>query len=80
VNTIQTVIDRVRAEFLKVPDLRLSAEQMQLLSGEDCETVEMVLEFLADTKFLSRTSTYGRLTRVDMSYTPATDTGTAYTE
>jgi hypothetical protein len=79
-NTIQTVIDRVRAEFLKAPNLPLSVEQMQLLSGADRSTVEMVLEFLADTKFLSRTSTYARMTQVDISCAPAADTGTAYNE
>lgn len=42
-----------------------SVEQLQHLSRADRKTVEMVLEFLVDTEFLSRTSTYARLTPVD---------------
>ena len=66
-NTIQTLIERVRAEFQKVPDVPFSVEQLQSLCGDDHKNVEMVLEFLVDTQFLSRTSTYARLTRIDPS-------------
>ena len=76
-NTIQSVIDRVRAEFQKVPDVPFSVEQIQHLCGDDHESVEMVLEFLVDTKFLSRTSTYARLTQIDTSSAPAAHPGTA---
>ena len=64
-NNIQPVIDRARAEFRHAPDLHVSVEQMQLLCGVDRETAEMVLDFLVDTKFLARTSTYAQQTPVD---------------
>lgn len=65
-NDIQPVIDRARAEFSNAPDLQASVEQMQRLCGVDHETAEMVLDFLVDTKFLARTSTYAQRRQVDI--------------
>jgi hypothetical protein len=65
-NNIQPVIDRARAEFLNAPDLQASVEQMQRLCGVNREIAEMVLDFLVDTKFLSRTSTYVQRRQVDI--------------
>jgi hypothetical protein len=66
VNNIQPVIDRARAEFSNAPDLHLSVEQLQRLCGVDHQTAEIVLDFLVDTKFLARTSTYAQRTQVDI--------------
>lgn len=66
INNIQPVIDRARAEFSNAPDLQASVEQMQRLCGVDHETAEMVLDFLVDTKFLARTSTYAQRRQVDI--------------
>ena len=70
-NNIQAVIDRAVAAFA-VPGARVSVEELQRLCGVDYETAEMVLEFLVDTKVVSRTSTYALLARVDNSSAPAT--------
>jgi hypothetical protein len=64
-NNIQPVLDRARAEFSNAPDLHVSVEHMQRLCGVDRETAEIVLDFLVDTKFLARTSTYAQRTQVD---------------
>jgi hypothetical protein len=65
-NNIQPVIDQARAEFLNAPDLQVSVEQMQRLCGVDHETAEIVLDFLVDTKFLARTSTYAQRRQADI--------------
>jgi hypothetical protein len=48
---------RIRAEYLEMPGLRLTAPQAQRLFGLDSETWERVLAVLLDAKFLSRTHT-----------------------
>jgi response regulator of citrate/malate metabolism len=65
--TLQAIIERVRAQFMETADVRLSVEELQRLCGVDQQTAEMVLEFLVDTEFLSRTSTYTRAPRSDTS-------------
>jgi response regulator of citrate/malate metabolism len=58
--TIHTIIEQVRAEFTSTPHVQLSADQVHHRCGVDIATAEMVLEFLTDTQFLRRTSTYDR--------------------
>jgi len=48
---------RIRAEYLEMPGLRLTAPQAQRLFGLDSETWEGVLAALLDARFLSRTHT-----------------------
>lgn len=50
----EDVLFRVRAEYLEMPGLRLSAAQAQRLSGLDSTTSTMVLEVLEQLKFLRR--------------------------
>jgi hypothetical protein len=46
---------RVRAEYLEMPDLQLTALQAQCLFGLDREICDAVLGTLLETKFLART-------------------------
>lgn len=50
----QELLNRVRGEFLEMPDLRLRLEQAQRLWGLDRPTCEELLSSLVDAKFLSR--------------------------
>jgi hypothetical protein len=58
------VVQRVRAEFLEMPGLRLTCLQAKRLFGLDNETCSTLLNTLVDLEFLSRGSDgcYGRLT------------------
>ena len=49
---IEQVVDRVRAEYLEMPDLLLKAEQVQRLCGIDRSDCAIVLDTLLETKFL----------------------------
>jgi hypothetical protein len=62
--TIHTVIQRVRAEYLEMPGLRLKAEQLQRLCGIERTMCEAVLEQLVSAKFLcvKPDGQYARLT------------------
>ena len=51
------LLGRIRAEYLEMPGLRLTARQAQCLFGLDPESCDVVLGTLLDTKFLTRTST-----------------------
>jgi hypothetical protein len=51
------LLARIRAEFLEMPGLRLTAPQAQCLFGLDSETWEGVLAALLDARFLHRTHT-----------------------
>ncbi len=51
------LLRRIRAEYLEMPGLRLSAPQVQCLFGLDAETCDAVLATLLDAKFLVRTHT-----------------------
>ena len=51
------LLARIRAEYLEMPGLRLTAPQAQRLFGLDAETWEGVLTALLDARFLSRTQT-----------------------
>jgi hypothetical protein len=49
------LLRRIRAEYLEMPGLRLTAPQARCLFGLDAETCDTVLATLLDAKFLVRT-------------------------
>lgn len=53
---LEGLIGRVRAEYLEMPGLRLSAAQAQRLWSLDVETCMSVLEALLADRFLACTS------------------------
>jgi hypothetical protein len=58
------LVQRVYAEFLEMPGLRLTCQQAQRLWGLDQVACRQLLEFLVDAKFLYRAGhgMYARLT------------------
>ena len=58
------LLTRLRAEYLDMPGLRLTREQVQRLCGLERAVCERVLETLVDTRFLcvKADGTYARLT------------------
>ncbi len=54
-NVSSALLRRIRAEYLEMPGLRLTASQAQCLFGLDSETWDAALAALLDAKFLSRT-------------------------
>ena len=60
----QEVLNRLRAEFLEMPGLRLKSEQVQRLCGVERTICQLVLDSLVDAKFLCVKSdgAYVRLT------------------
>jgi hypothetical protein len=62
--TIRDVIQRLRAEYLEMPGLRLTAAQVQRLCGIEPMMCQSVLDALVDAKFLCAKSdgTYTRMT------------------
>lgn len=64
---MQAILERLRAEFLEMPGLRLTAEQVHRLCGVEKTTCRAVLDALVDEKFLCAKSdgTYARLTEGD---------------
>jgi len=60
----QQLIERVRAEYLEMPGLRLTAPQAQRLCGLDPATCRAVLQALVDLRFLraNEDGTYARHT------------------
>ena len=69
VRTLDTVIERLRAEFMEMPGLRLTSEQVQRLCGVERMVCQRVLDTLVDAKFLSRKpdGAYARLTDGDVA-------------
>ena len=65
--TIHDVLKRLRAEYLAMPGLRLTAEQVQRLCGIERMMCQSVLDALVDAKFLCM--------KPDGSYTRVTDGG-----
>jgi hypothetical protein len=63
------ILHRLRAEFLEMPDLRLTSEQVQRLCGIEAIACQSVLDSLVGMKFLSVTSqgVYARSTDGNMS-------------
>jgi hypothetical protein len=51
-STVQDVIARVRGEFLEMPGLRLTREQVQRLCGIDPAVSQLALESLLASRFL----------------------------
>ena len=49
------LLRRIRAEYVEMPGLRLTAPQARCLFGLDSDTSDAVLAALVDTKFLSQT-------------------------
>jgi hypothetical protein len=58
------IVERLRAEFLEMPGLRLTAQQLHRLCGVDQDTCRVVLDVLVSEKFLCAKpdGTYARLT------------------
>jgi hypothetical protein len=61
---VQDVLNRLRAEYLEMPGLRLKPEQVQRLCGIERTMCQLVLDSLLESKFLCVTSDgrYARLT------------------
>jgi hypothetical protein len=59
----QQVFERIRAEFLEMPGMQLTPEQVERLSGVDSGTCKVVLDDLVRAGFLgiSANGSYGRL-------------------
>ena len=53
--TFADLLCRIRAEYLEMPGLRLTAAQARCLFGLDAETGDAVPAVLVDAKFLSQT-------------------------
>ena len=62
------LLQRVYAEFLEMPGLRLTCQQAERLWGLDTATCLTLLEFLVDAKFLCRPG-HGMYTRLTDGYT-----------
>ena len=67
--TIEDVLNRLRAEFLEMPGMRLKPEQVQRLCGVELGLCQTVLDSLVDAKFLcvSANGQYARATDGGMS-------------
>jgi hypothetical protein len=65
----QEVLNRLRAEFLEMPGLRLKSEQVQRLCGVEQTICQLVLDSLVDAKFLcvKEDGAYVRLTDEEIS-------------
>lgn len=50
--TIDDVVNRLRADFLEMPGLRLTSGQAQLLGGVEKTLCQRGLDSLVETKFL----------------------------
>ena len=63
-STVQDVLNRLRAEYLEMPGLRLKPEQVQRLCGIERTMCQLVLASLLESKFLCVKSDghYARLT------------------
>jgi hypothetical protein len=60
----EQLVERVRAEFLEMPGLRLTLPQAARLWGIDLPSCEAVVDVLVKCEFLQRTAT-GAVARVD---------------
>jgi hypothetical protein len=60
----EQLVERVRAEFLEMPGLRLTLPQAARLWGIDLSSCEAVVDVLVKCEFLQRTAT-GAVARVD---------------
>ena len=66
---LRRMLERLRAEFLEMPGLRLQPEQVQRLCGFERMTCQLVLDSLVDEKLLCVKSdgAYARLTDGEIS-------------
>ena len=66
---VHAVTQRVRAEFLEMPGMRLTAAQVQRLCGVEQDVCQCVLESLVEARFLCRRpdGAYGRMTDDEMT-------------
>jgi hypothetical protein len=46
------MLERIRAEFLEMPGMRLTTEQVQRLCGVDVSVCQLVMDSLVARKFL----------------------------
>ena len=62
--TIESTLERLRAEYLEMPGLRLSVAQIERLCGVDRIVCQAVLDALVDARILrvNPDGTYARLT------------------
>ena len=72
-----TLLERIRAEYLEMPGLRLTLEQAQRLCGVERTTCKAVFDALVDAKFLCVKSdgAYARLTDGDVPRPAKADLG-----
>jgi hypothetical protein len=65
----QEAFERIRAEFLEMPGMRLTPEQVERLSGVDRAVCKCVLDDLVRAKFLGMlpNGSYGRLSDIGKS-------------
>src|SRR5688572_22151082 len=64
----QEVLERLRAEYLEMPGLRLTVEQVQRLCGIERAICSVVLDTLVAAKFLTKSNgAYARLTDGNIS-------------
>jgi hypothetical protein len=70
--TPHDVLQRLRAEYLEMPGLRLTAEQMQRLCGIEKHMCQSILDALIEAKFLCANpdGTYVRLTEENIYSRP----------
>jgi hypothetical protein len=61
---LHTTVERVRGEFLEMPDLRLTLPQAARFWGLDVDSCEAVLAILVRSSFLRWTAS-GVVTRAD---------------
>jgi hypothetical protein len=71
--TIEDVLQRLRAEYLEMPGMRLKTDQVQRLCGIEQNICQMVLETLVDARFLCVTPDghYTRVTDQQLRIRPA---------
>lgn len=60
---MRRTMERLRAEFVEMPGMRLTARQIQRLCGVDAATCQAVLDTLVELKFLrvNGDGTYARV-------------------
>jgi hypothetical protein len=61
---MELIVERLRAEFLEMPGLRLTAQQVHRFCGVDQDACRTVLDILVSEQFLCAKpdGTYARLT------------------
>ncbi len=67
---MKRTIERLRAEFLEMPGLRLNVKQVQRLCGVDETLCREALDTLVDVKFL-RVNSDGTYARITDGYHPS---------